>query len=277
MTMRKKEDVVQDVGKTNMRMDEVDKVYSFVSTIVKKFGTFVKAVSVFGSFAKRIEKKSSDIDIAVIVDDSFGPMDKALYVAFQVEMTSLMKLYPKFHLNTVNISQFWDSMRRGDPLAIQILREGIVLYDLGFIAPLKRLLIQGKIRPTDEAVNAALSRAFFNVNNYANVLLSGVHTLYWAAVEAAHAGIMKYGKVSGSPHEMTNMLRETLLKDRVITEKDVQAYEVAFSMEKEIEKGDLTYVDSERLEKLHEMVVKFVTKIDGWINKENIKRSIGKE
>ena len=275
MSMRKKEDVLTDIQKTKMRMEEVDKVYDFTSTIVKKFGTFIKAVAVFGSFAKKTESESSDTDVAVIVDDSFGPMDKALYVAFQTEMNSLMKLYPKLHLNTVSISQFWDSVRRGDPLAIQMLRDGVALYDLGFFVPLKRLLIQGKIRPTDEAVNAALSRAFFNANNYTSVLLNGVHTLYWAAVEAAHAGVMKYGKISGSPHEMTGLLKETLLKDKILTEDEVKVYERIFSMEKEIEKGDLTYIEAEKLEKAHKEVIKFVTKIDAWINREGIKKTLG--
>lgn len=271
--MRKKEEVVKDAKKTKMRLEDVDKVYDFLSEVAKKFGTFVKAVAVFGSFARKKEG-GSDIDIMVIVDDSFAPLDKALYVAFQAEMTKLTAQYKKFHVTTVTISQFWDSARRGDPLIIQVLRDGIALVDQGFFAPLKRLLIQGKIKPTEEAINATLSRAFFNVNGYNNALLAAANTLYWAAVEAAHAGVMRYGRVPGSPWEVAHLLQDTLVKDKVITSEDVKVYEEIFALEKGITKGEITHVDIKKLQELHRKVVEFVTKIDAWVNMQSIKRGL---
>ncbi|MBR9689522.1 MAG: hypothetical protein GOV01_01320 [Candidatus Altiarchaeota archaeon] len=271
MTIRKKDDVIRDVKRSSMRADDIGKIYDFVSIVSKKFGSFIKAVAVFGSFAKKKEKDASDIDIFVIVDDSFAPLDKALYLAFQSEMTLISRKYPKFHLNTITISQFWDSTRRGDPLAIQVLRDGIALVDSGFFSPLKRLLIQGKIKPTTEAISATLSRAFFNLNSYGNALLGAANALYWATVEASHAGIMRYGRVPGSPWEISTLLKETLVKDKVITIEDVKIYEEVFALEKGMSKGEVTYVDSKTLEDLHEKVVGFVTKIDSWVNVQNIK------
>jgi len=150
------------------------------------------------------------------------------------------------------------------------LRDGIALVDLGFFSPLKRLLVQGKIRPTDEAISAALSRAFYNLNGYVSALNGALNALYWAAVEAAHAGVMKFGKVPGSPWEVPKLLRETLLKEGAIGEEDIKGYEEAFELVKKIEKGEKDYIDPETLEKLHEKIVKFVTKVDAWINKKEI-------
>lgn len=274
--MRTKEEVVKDAKETKMRLEDIEKVYDFLAEVSKKFGTFVKAVAVFGSFARRKEG-GSDIDIMVIVDDSFAPLDKALYVAFQAEMTKLSAEYKKFHVTTVTISQFWDSARRGDPLVIQVLRDGVALVDLGFFAPLKRLLIQGKIKPTEEAINATLSRAFFNVNGYNNALLAAANTLYWAAVEAAHAGVMRYGRVPGSPWEVSQLLKETLVNDKVLTQEDVKVYEEIFSLEKGITKGEITHVDIKKLQELHRKVVEFVTKIDAWVNVQGIRKSLGGE
>ncbi len=274
--MRKKEDVMKEAKETKMRLEDIGKIYDYVAEVTKKFGTFIKAVAVFGSFARK-KKEGSDIDIMVIVDDSFAPLDKALYVAFQAEMTRLSARYPKFHVTTVTISQFWDSARRGDPLVIQVLRDGVALVDMGFFAPLKRLLIQGKIKPTEEAISATLSRAFFNINGYNNALLAAANALYWAAVEAAHAGIMRYGKVPGSPWEVAQLLRDTLAKDGVITMEDVRVYEEVFGLEKGISRGEITHVEPGKLDELHRKVVEFVTKIDTWVNVEGIKRKLGGE
>ena len=274
MKMRKKEEVLKEADKAKMRIADIDKVYDFVSTVTEKFGTFIKAVAVFGSFARK-EKESKDIDVMIIVDDSFAPLDKALYVAFQAEMNSMVEEFPNLHLNTVTISQFWDSARRGDPMAIQVLRDGIPVFDLGFFAPLKRLLVMGKLRPTSEAISAATSRAFFNINAYSNALFGAVNSLFWAASEISHAGIMKYGKVPGSHWEIPRLLEQTLVNDKVITKEDVAVYEELFEMEKGISRGDISHVKPRKLEKLHEDVVRFVTKIDAWVNKETLKDSLG--
>ena len=274
MGMRKKEDVMADAQRADMRMEDVSKIYDFTAEVVKKFGTFIKAVVVFGSFARKKEKGDSDIDILVIVDDSFAPLDQALYVAYQKEMALLVKKFPKFHVNNVTISQFWDSARRGDPLIIQVLRDGIPIVDLGFFSPLKRLLIQGKIRPTDEAVSAALSRAFYNLNGYVSALNGALGALYWAAVEAAHAGVMKFGRVPGSPWEVSRLLRETLLKEGAITEEDIGVYEKAFEYMKKVEKGEMSSVEPQELEELHKGVVGLVTKIDGWINRKMVEEGL---
>jgi len=272
--MRKREDVEKDIGETELRMEEVGKVYDFIEEVSGRFGTFIKAVAVFGSFARQKTREANDIDILVIVDDSFGPMDKALFAAFQGEMTKLTGKFPEFHVNTVTISQFWDSARRGDPLAIQVLRDGVALVDQGFFAPLQRLLVQGKIKPTEEAINSALSRAFYNVNGYNNALLGAANALYWAAVESAHAGIMRYGRVPGSPWEVSHLLKETLVDDGVLTNADVKAYEEVFALEKGISKGEINHIEPAELEKLHERVVKFVTAVDSWVNVEGIKKRL---
>lgn len=273
--MRKRDEVQKDLEESELRMEEVGKVYDFIEAVSGKFGTFIKAVAVFGSFARQKTKDASDIDILVIVDDSFGPMDKALFAAFKGEMHKLTGRFPEFHVNTVTISQFWDSARRGDPLAIQVLRDGVALVDQGFFAPLQRLLVQGKIKPTEEAINSALSRAFYNVNGYNNALLGAANALYWAAVEAAHAGIMRYGRVPGSPWEVSHLLKETLAKDGVLTNEHVKAYEEVFALEKGISKGEVNHVEPAELEKLHARIVEFVTKIDSWVNVEGIKKRLG--
>ncbi|MBR9681638.1 MAG: nucleotidyltransferase domain-containing protein [Candidatus Altiarchaeota archaeon] len=274
MEIRKKQDVVSEAEKKQLRSEDVSKVYDFTAEVSKKFGSFIKAIVVFGSFARnKSEAKGNDIDVMVLVDDSFAPLDQALLIAFQNEMGQLITKYPQIHINTVTISQFWDSVRRGDALAISVLRDAVPLADLGFFAPLQRLLMQGKIRPTQESVNASVSRAFFSLNSYAHTVNSALFTLYNAAVEASHAVVMSYGKIPGAHSEVAGLLRETAVKDGKLTEEDVKVYEVLFDMMKKIERNELDYVKPNELEELHKKTVEFVGKIESSINLEALKQA----
>ncbi len=272
--MKKRERVMEAAKAANLRLERVAMVYDFAAEMARKFGTFIKAVVVFGSFARKEESEKSDVDVLVIIDDSFAPLDKALYAAFQAEVNKISQRYPDLHINVVAISSFWDSVRRGDPLAIQVLREGIPVYDLGFFAPLKRLLLAGKIRPTKEAITAAVTRAFANLNTYNASLLSALNALYWAAVEAAHAAVMAYGKVPGSPWEVPELLRATVAKDGGISEEDIGIYLKVFELYKKMSRGELNTVAPQTLEELHKAVVEFVTKLDLWINKRLLKGEV---
>lgn len=243
------------------RMKVVDMLYDVVLEAVKKFGSFIKAAVVFGSFARK-EDKPGDIDLLFIVDDSFAPLDPKLWIFYQEEMKRIMRERGKeLHINTVPISQFWDSVRRGDPLAIQILRDGIPVIDQGFFAPLKRLLQQGKIRPTEEAVEVAKARSFANINAYKMHLINAANSLYWAAVEAAHAAVMKFGKVPASPSELSGLLREILVNKGLITEEDAQVYDRAYEIMKTLNRGEKNEITPKELEELYEKVSKFVSKL----------------
>ncbi len=244
------------------RMKIVNLLYDVVLEAVKKFGSFIKAAVVFGSFARK-EDKPNDVDLLFIVDDSFAPLDPKLWLFYQDEMKRIAreKGGKNLHINTVTISQFWDSVRRGDPLAIQVLRDGVPIIDQGFFAPLKRLLQQGKIRPTEEAIEAAKARSFANLNAYQMHLINAANSLYWAAVEAAHAAVMKFGKVPASPRELAKYLRELLVSKGLISEEDVQVYERAYEIMKALTRGEKKTVSLEELEELYSKVSKFVVKL----------------
>ena len=58
----------------------------------------------------------------------------------------------KLHITTLKFTSFWEYIRAGDPVGVNILREGMALIDSGFFEPMQQLLIQGKMRPSPEAV-----------------------------------------------------------------------------------------------------------------------------
>lgn len=257
--------------KFELRDEQLNAIYDFTVKVVKDFGTFIKSVVVFGSFVRGEIKQESDLDILIIVDDASVPLTPKVMALYQEELVKLLhqeedeekkKGVPiKIHANTSTITQFWDGVRRGDPLTIQILREGVMLFDVGFFSPFKMLLREGKIRPTQEAIDASISRALFHQNQYHRFLLSGANALYWQAVEAAHAALMKANSIPASPRTIPREMRENLLAKGVVTEEDIRTYEDAFNLMKEITHENVSEVEEARLAALRKRVTAFTEKM----------------
>jgi len=254
-----------------LREKQLTAIYDFTVKAVKDFGTFIKSVVVFGSFIRGEMKQESDLDILLIVDDASIPLTPKVMQLYQEELVKLLKqeetdekkkgVPMRIHANTVSISQFWDGVRRGDPLTIQILREGAVIFDSGFFQPFKLLLREGKIRPTQEAIDTAVARALFNMNQYHNFLSSGANSLYWAAVEAAHAALMKANAVPASPRTIPKEMREVLLPKGIVKESDIKIFEDIFELMKKITYGEIAEIAEVDLASLHKRVTEFVEKM----------------
>jgi predicted nucleotidyltransferase len=139
---------------TGHRQDELDLVYSFTNRLYKEFGDFIKAVVLFGSAAKSPEKKDKgDIDILVVVDDASMRLTADVAEAYRIIVEKLIiEISPRIHLTTLKLTTFWEYVRAGDPVGMNILRDGVPILDTGFFRPLQILLQQGRIRPSPESV-----------------------------------------------------------------------------------------------------------------------------
>jgi len=80
----------------------------------------------------------------------------------------------------MTLSSFWEYVRAGDPVVINILRDGLALVDSGFFDPLQALLFRGRIRPSQEAINNYYARAPTTLNNSMWHVLQATVDLYWA-------------------------------------------------------------------------------------------------
>ncbi len=257
--------------KLELRDKQLTAIYDFTVKVVQDFGTFIKSVVVFGSFVRGEFKEKSDLDILIIVDDASVPLTPKVMSLYQEELVKLLHAEEdqekqrgvplKIHANTVTISQFWDGVRRGDPLTIQILREGSVLFDSGFFAPFKLLLREGKIRPTQEAIDTAMSRAFFHQSQYRRLLLSAANALYWEAVEAAHAALMKAEAVPASPRTIPDEMREMLVPGGVVTEDDIKTFEEIYRLMKEITHEETLEIAESELASIRKKVNGFTEKM----------------
>ena len=103
-------------------VDKFDKIRSIIEQyikIVKQNKIVVEKVYLFGSFAKGTATEDSDIDIAIISNNFKGDrfLDRRLLVPLRRQIDWRIEPMP-YRVEDFN---------EGDPLAIEIIRNGIVL------------------------------------------------------------------------------------------------------------------------------------------------------
>lgn len=236
---REKAEIVKQAREklSSVALKEIPIIYDFTAKVVKMFGSFIKSVVVFGSFAKGDISEESDIDLLILIDDASIGLTPEIIAFYNKELDKLLRQEGsrlKFHITTASISEFWDSVRRGDPLIIAILREGIPIADAGFFSPIKRLLQQGKIRPTPEAIELSVNRALFHLDDYSILTLSAINALYWAAIESAHAALMTVGSTPASPNHIIDEMKSKLVGKSLATEDNVKTFEGLYEEMKKI-------------------------------------------
>lgn len=196
----------------NYAKEDVDIAYKFAHSMYKEFERFIRAVVLFGSAAKK-EGPHGDIDILVIIDDVSYLMTSELVEAYRVITENhVVKTSTRLHITTLKFTSFWDYMRVGDPIGINILRDGVAIIDTGFFYPLQMLLYDGRIRPSNEAVNAYMARGTATLHNSEWHILQGILDLYWSCIDSCHAALMKVGEMPPSPKEIAAVIEEKLVK-----------------------------------------------------------------
>src|SRR3989344_1725751 len=242
--------------------------YDFATKAYQQFREVIKSIALFGSVSKDIPKKGSDIDVIVIVDDCTVLWDEELIAWYREELAKLItkQNYKKnLHINTVTLSTFWNQVKEGDPVAINVLRYGQPLIDYGgFFNPLKVLLRRGKIRPTPEAIYISLNRAPMHLSRSKYALLSAVEGLYWAMVDSAHAALMIAGHIPPSPEHIYDMMKKTLPK---INRKCVEDFKEMYVIAHQINHGNIKSISGKQLDDLRKKAENFVNEM-----KKEIKR-----
>lgn len=208
------------INKDKFQKDELDIAYQFAKKVYKEFGNFVKALVLFGSASTKKDSKKGDIDILIIVDDVTIQFTEPLIQTYRIIMQKTIgEISKKIHLTSMRLTSFWEYMRAGDPVAINILRSGHALIDSGFFDPMQHLLAQGRIRPTAESMHVYFARAPQTIHNSKWHLLQATMDLYWAVVDAAHASLMKVGQSPPSPDHVADMLEKHFVKTKIIEKR----------------------------------------------------------
>ncbi|MBS3106260.1 nucleotidyltransferase domain-containing protein [Candidatus Woesearchaeota archaeon] len=196
----------------SVRRDELEIARKFTHAVQKEMGKFVKGVILFGSSARHTSTPNSDIDMLVLIDDLSTYITRDVADAYRIVIQRLINQNSRrLHVVTLRLTAFWDYIRNGDPIGINMLRDGISMWDSGFFEPLQLLLKKGRIRPTDESIWAYYLKAPTTLKNAKWHVMQGVVDLYWAVIDAAHAALMSQNAVPPTPEHVADMLDEVLV------------------------------------------------------------------
>lgn len=252
-------------SKGNYSAVNIDLAYSFSKEIHKELNDLLKAIILFGSAARQKEG-TNDIDILLIVDDVSIRLTPEITQAYRiiVEKTAL-KISPKIHVTSMKFTSFWDYIKAGDPIAVNILRDGYAILDTGFFDPLQALLAQGKIKPSLETMWAYYNRAPKTLEYSQRRILEATLDLYWAAIDAAHAALMAIHEIPPSPEHVADLLEHKLANQKKIDKKLPWTMRKLYALSKKITTGQLREIKGEEYDKLYLEAKKFVNELEKFI------------
>ncbi|MFA6089254.1 MAG: nucleotidyltransferase domain-containing protein [Candidatus Woesearchaeota archaeon] len=259
----------EDLDFSKFAKEDLDIAYSFSKQIYDEFGQFLRAIVFFGSAARKTEQSGSDIDILVIVDDLAIQMTPEIVETYRIITEKIIsKTSLKLHVTSLKFTTFYDYVLAGDPIAINMLRDGVALIDTGFFFPLKSLLKRGHIRPSKESIWTYYAKAPQIIVNSQSMILQATIDLYWAVMDAAHAALMSAGEIPPSPDHVSDLLRQKLVASGKLEVKYAHILNDFYTLAKSIMHRDISKVSGTEYDRYKEKATDFVERMQKLINSE---------
>jgi predicted nucleotidyltransferase len=237
----------------------------FADSLKKELGEFVKSIVLFGSAARAVEHKPAntahahDVDVLVVVNDITTMMSPEVVEAYRViTENTAAKTSARLHITTMKLTSFWEYMRNGDPVAINMLRDGVPLYDVGIFEPMQMLLFQGRIRPTKESIWNYYARAPATLANANWHVLQAALDLYWAVIDAAHAALMKVGEIPPSPDHVAGLIDSKLVKAGLVPKRYTDVMKFFYELSKKITHREIAEIPGKKYDEYKELAQDFV-------------------
>jgi len=205
----------------------IEAAEEFADKLVDKLGDKVKCVAVWGSVPQGEHGYDSDIDTLVILDDTKLQKDvpddarkkirkKVTDLAKETDDRITIQYFPF-------LTEFWNSLRKGEPLAIEAVRNGEPVYDVGIFMPAKRLLERGKISATRESVKKRLKMAAAGYKKAEKNFRSSIpHKLEQVMANAGQAPIMLVGKQPPAKEKVPETLEEMFVEKEMLEKEYVE-------------------------------------------------------
>ena len=204
----------------------ISEVHRFLT--IRKFEKYVVSYVAAGSLF-RGDKKSNDIDVYVIVDDTdvkkmsrLELKDKlrAIITSLGFQAAKETGVNKQFHVQTYILTDFWESVKDAHPVIFTFLRDGVPLYDRGVFMPWKLLLKMGKVKPSSEAIDMHMDLGERLLERTKAKLLGIVsEDIYYALLNPSQAALMLYGLTPPTPAETIELMNDIFVKKEKMFEK----------------------------------------------------------
>ncbi len=238
---------------------ELEISYEFAKHIKKEFKDFIRAVVLFGSNVKKTNNPSSDIDILLVIDDVNIVLTPEIVESYRIITEKIVsKVSTKLHITSLKYTTFWDYIRKGDPIGLNILRDGLPILDTGFFNTLKILLMEGRIKPSAESVWIYYSKAPDTLVNSKWHVMQAVLDLYWAVVDSAQALLMSYTIMPPAPEMLSITLSNELVSKGLLEKEMAELVNKFYLLSKKITHNEIKEIPGAQYDELYREAFHFV-------------------
>ncbi|MFP4117074.1 MAG: nucleotidyltransferase domain-containing protein [Candidatus Aenigmatarchaeota archaeon] len=264
------------------RMDAAEK---FRKEALEKHGEYINAIIGTGSVTRDEFSSESDLDITVFIDDTREDVDKKKKKEIEKDLKEIAEGCGKTksgnHILHVQppwtITEYWDMMRRGSPVAHSWTQDAKAIYDDGFFGPVQRLYKMGKLPATRKSAEKRMSKVPKRLNRAERMkVLIVAKDIYHAMVNSLQAVIVYMGEEVPAPKQLAKVAREELVSRDLLEEKYVEQYEEVYSLYKDVEHNDMDELSGEEVDEYIEMGKEFVTEMQKLMKKIELNRKARK-
>ena len=257
-------------NEANYPKEDLDYAYKFAAEISREVGRFVKSVILFGSKSRK-KDKPHDIDVLVILDDVSIHLSKEFIQTYKIIVDNLViKICRKLHITTFKYTSFWEYARHGDPIVVNVLRDGVPIVDREFFRPLQILLKQGRIIPSSEAMWTYYYKSSRSLQASKMKMLDAVTDLYWSVIDVSHAALMKIHETPPSPSHVSKLVESMLVDSGFIEQKYAKTAQKFYELSKKIEYRELEHIDGKTYDKYYKEASAYVARLRKFIETHDV-------
>lgn len=256
---------------SSFNKDELDIALEFSKEAKKELKELIRAIVLFGSSARKYKthENAKDVDILLILDDVTIKFTQDIVEAYRIIVEKIvLKVSKRLHITSLRFTNFWEYVRSGDPVAINILRDGVAIIDTGFFNPLQILLYQGRIRPSAEAIQNYMILAPQTLFNSKRHILAATLDLYWAVIDSAHAALMSINETPPSPSHVADLIEEKLVKTKLLDKKYSIIMRRFYELSKSINYGEIVEMSGAQYDAYYKEAHDFALRMKKFIDKK---------
>lgn len=231
----------------------------------KELKDLLSEVIFFGSAARAPHEKiyGQDVDVLVIFNDLIRVLNREVVEAYRIiTENTAAKISNRLHITTMRLTNFWEYMQNGDPLAINIVRDGVPLLRRGLIEPFKKLLEEKKITPSKEMVWNYYLRGPMTVWSAKWHILQATIDLYWAVIDATHAALQSRGIVPVSPQHAALLLQKHLMKPGLVPKEYKVTLDKFYQIHQDIATRKIREITGKQYERYYAEAAGFVQAVE---------------
>jgi predicted nucleotidyltransferase len=232
------------------------------SLVLRKFEKYVTSYILCGSLVRGDAKKTSDVDVFIVIDDTdvkrmprleLKEKLRGIIYSYIMEAQELAGVKNILNVQVYILTEFWESVKDAHPVMFTMIRDGVPLYDRSIFLPWKLLLKMGKIKPSPEAIDMFMSMGDKLGEGIKRRLLDIVMgDLYWGVLTPSQALLMLYGLPPPTTKEVVGEMKRVFYdKEKMLEKKYIDILEeIVITYYKGYEHGKIKEVKGADVDRL---------------------------